>query len=176
MVTNLICNPADQACEHASIDDFRRVYSDHVGSLYQLAFLLTGNRDDAEQCFVAALHETVYEKSVPKASVRFRAKRAIVEQAIRVLKPRPEKKTKGRLPLRTPSDTDYLQTLSGRRAVIHRVLSLCVFERFVFVLCLLERHSVEQCARLLNCCIEDVISGRMRALVQVAFSGAVVEF
>ncbi len=175
-MSNLVLHPEDQECEHASSDDFRRVFIDHVGSLYHLSFLLMGNRHDAERCFVAAVHETVNEKSVPKHSVRSRAKRAIVEQAIRVLNPRPEKKSKRQLPLRTPSDTDYLQTLSGRRAVIHRVLSLCVFERFVFVLCLLERHSVEQCARLLNCCIEDVIRGRTRALVQIAFSGAAVDF
>lgn len=157
--------------DHASPDDVRRVFVEHVSSLYKLSFLLTGNRDDAEQCFVAAVDETVEATRVPKHSIRSRAKRAIVRQAVRVLKPRPQERSDGRLALGNISDRDYLETLSGRHAVIHRVLSLRVFERFVFVLCLLERHSVEECAQLLNCNVQEVLEGRMRALVQIASSG-----
>ena len=160
-----------RADEHASADDVRSVFVEHVSSLYKLSFLLTGNRDDAERCFVAAIDDTVegIRVRVPKHSVRSRAKRAIVQQAVRVLKPRPEEKSDGMPVLGTISDRDYLP--SGRQAVIHRVLSLRVFERFVFVLCLLERHSVEECAQLLNCDVQEVLGGRMRALVSIASSG-----
>lgn len=158
------------ADEHASPEDFRRVFTEHVSSLYKLSFLLTCNRDDAERCLVAAVDETVEATRVPKHSIRSRAKRAIVQQAVRVLKPRPEEQSDGRLLLGNISDRDYLETFSGRQA-IRRVLSLRVFERFVFVLCLLERHSVEECAQLLNCDVPEVLEGRMRALVKIASSG-----
>ena len=159
------------ADEHASPDDVRRVFVDHVSSLYKLSFLLTGNRQDAERCFVAALDETVdgIRVRVPRHSVRSRAKRSIVQQAVRVLKPRPQEKSDGAPVLGGISDSNYLS--SGRQAVIHRVLSLRVFERFVFVLCLLERHTVEECAELLDCDVQEVLGGRMRALVSIASSG-----
>ena len=168
--------PDRWANDHASPDDVRRVFVEHVSSLYKLSFLLTGNRDDAERCFMAAIDDTfdVIRVRIPRHSVQSRAKRAIVEQAVRVLKPRPQQKSNGTSILSNISDRDYLS--SGRQAVIHRVLSLRVFERFVFVLCLLERHTVEECAELLDCNVQEVLGGRMRALVSIATSGTGVGY
>lgn len=160
-----------QADAHACPDDFRSVFTEHVTSLYKLSFLLTGNRDDAERCFVAALDEAIAATGVPKHSVRSRAKRAIVQEAVDVMKPLLEEQPDGGIVWGHIPDRDYLEAFSGRQTVIRRVLSLQVFERFVFVLCVLERHSVEECARLLNCDIREVLEGRTRALVSIASSG-----
>lgn len=159
------------ADEHACPDDVRRVFVEHVNSLYKLSFLLTGNRDDAERCFMAAVDDTFegIRVRVPKHAIRSRAKRAIVEQAVRALKPRPHEKLERVSVPGNLRDRAYLS--SGRQAVINRVLSLRVFERFVFVLCLLERQTVEECAQLLNCDVQEVLGGRMRALVSIV-SGA----
>ncbi len=158
--------------EHACPEDFRRVFTEQGSSLYKLSLLLMGNRADAEQCFVAAFHQTVEVTGVPKHAIRSRAKLAIVQQAVHASKPRLERKLGGRLLSCNVLARDYLETLSGPQTLIRRVLSLRVFERFVFVLCLLERHSVEDCAVLLSCDVQDVLEGRTRALVGIASSGA----
>ena len=157
--------------EDACPEDFRRIFTEHVSSLYKLSFLLTANRVDAERCFVAAFDDMNEVTSISKHSVGSRAKRAIVQQAVQALKPQLEKPGAGvqwgRIPAR-----DYLETFAGPRTLIRRVLSLRVFERFVFVLCLLERYSVKDCALLLGCDVQDVVEGRTRALVGIASGGA----
>ena len=38
---------------YASNDDFCRIFNEETDSLYQLSFLLTADRDKAQQCFVS---------------------------------------------------------------------------------------------------------------------------
>lgn len=40
-----------RATPYASSDDFRKVFDEHMNSLYLLAFLLTADEGKAEQCF-----------------------------------------------------------------------------------------------------------------------------
>ena len=44
---------------YASSDDFRRVFDEDMNSLYLLSFLLTADREKAEQCFVSGLEDAV---------------------------------------------------------------------------------------------------------------------
>ena len=162
----------DRGDEYACPDDFQHVFTERITSLYKLSFLLTGNRVDAERCFVAAFDDMIELTSVPKHSVRSRAKRSIVEKAVYALKPRLEEKPDGSLLWRDIPARDYVETFTGPKTVIRRVLSLRTFERFVFVLCLLERYSVEECAVFLGCDVRDVVEGRTRALIRIASSGA----
>jgi hypothetical protein len=52
------------------------------------------------------------------------------------------------------------------------VLALEPFERFVYVLTVLERYSEHECSVLLGCARRDVIAARVRALQQL---GAAME-
>ena len=46
---------------YASCEDFRRIFEKDLHGLYQLAFLLTGDHQKAERCFVAGLEDCVKE-------------------------------------------------------------------------------------------------------------------
>jgi hypothetical protein len=50
------------------------------------------------------------------------------------------------------------------------VAELPAFERFVFVISVLERYSDQECSLLLNCTRGDVIAARTRALQQISTS------
>lgn len=45
--------------EYTTIDDVRKLFTEDMNDLYLLAFLLTGNRGNAERCFVAGLADCV---------------------------------------------------------------------------------------------------------------------
>ena len=51
---------------------------------------------------------------------------------------------------------------------LYRVLALENFERFVFVISVLERYSDQECALLLGCSIQDIRETRVRALEHIA--------
>ncbi len=55
-------------------------------------------------------------------------------------------------------------------AAIASILGLEDFERFVFVLSVLESYSDQDCSVLLSCSRQDVREGRMRAVQHVAES------
>src|SRR5260370_22453185 len=59
-----------------------------MNGLYQLSFLLTGDHQTAERCFVAGIEDCVKENRVFREWARAWAKRVIVEKAIRELHPR----------------------------------------------------------------------------------------
>jgi len=44
---------------YATSDDFQRIFSEKMNSLYWLALLLTADAGKAEQCFVAGIGDSV---------------------------------------------------------------------------------------------------------------------
>ena len=44
---------------YASSTDFRQVFDEDMKALYLLSFLLTADREKAEQCFVSGLEDAV---------------------------------------------------------------------------------------------------------------------
>jgi DNA-directed RNA polymerase specialized sigma24 family protein len=53
---------------------------------------------------------------------------------------------------------------------MNAVLRLADFERFVFVMSVLEHHSEHDCALLLGCSATEIREGRTRALKELADS------
>ena len=60
-----------------------------MNSLYLLSFLLTADREKAEQCFVSGLEDAVEGNPVFKEWARSWARRVIILNAVRVINPRP---------------------------------------------------------------------------------------
>jgi DNA-directed RNA polymerase specialized sigma24 family protein len=146
---------------YASSGDFRRIFHVERDGLYRLSFLLTADREKAQQCFVSGLEDSAKENSVFKDWARSWARRAIIQCAVRVINPRP---TKGNAPSGfNRSD----KTLAGEPAEIPAVLELSPFERFVFVMSVLEHYSEHECSLLLGCSRRDVMAARIRALQQL---------
>jgi DNA-directed RNA polymerase specialized sigma24 family protein len=153
------------AAEYATSDDFRKLFTDGMAGLYLLSYLLTGNLEKAEQCFVAGIEDVAKSNSVFKEWARSWARRAIVQNATRMMAPRPNHAA---WTIGSPELKDKLQGTQEQDPKIATVLALEDFERFVFVLSVLERYSDRDCSFLLTCSQEDVRTARIRALQQIS--------
>src|SRR5690349_15572071 len=164
-----IKDPKDETDRYASREDFRRIFTEDLDELYQLSFLLTRDPQKAEQCFVGGLEDCVAGNSVFREWARSWAKRTIVQNAIRELKPRPSQSNS---PLSGAifSDMNQHSRGPGGHFDLNAVLGLEDFERFVFVMSVLEHYSEHDCALLLGCSSRDIREGRTRALKELADS------
>src|SRR6267154_1854379 len=75
---------------YASKADFGQIFHEDMNELYLLSFLLTGDREKAEQCFVFGLEDAVEGSPVFKEWARSWARRAIIQNAVRLVNPRPD--------------------------------------------------------------------------------------
>jgi hypothetical protein len=144
---------------YASSGDLRRVFHEETDSLYRLSFLLTADREKAEQCFVSGFEDSVNGSPVFKEWARSWARRTIIQNAVRLINPHP---TEEHAP---PSLNSDGKSLAGEEVEIAAVLELGPFERFVYVISVLERYSDQDCSVLLGCAQRDVIAARIRALL-----------
>jgi DNA-directed RNA polymerase specialized sigma24 family protein len=152
---------------YASSDDFRQVFDEHMNSLYLLAFLLTADQQKAEQCFVSGLEDAVEGSPVFKEWAHSWARRVVILNAVRVLSPR-RVDGNGRGPSGSDSvDNDGNALPIAPQAQIASVLELEPFERFVYVITVLERYSDQECSVLLGCTRRDVLAARVRALKEM---------
>jgi hypothetical protein len=158
----------EKASRYASREDFRRIFSDDMHGLYQLSLLLVCDPEKAERCFVGGFEDCVAGNSVFREWVRTWAKRVIIQNAIRELSPRPRPS----YPLSPTifADIDQLSSGAGKYFEIDAVLGLEDYERFVFVMCVLEHYSEHDCALLLGCSVPQVREARTRALKELADS------
>ena len=149
---------------YASSADFRRIFDEDMNGLYLLSFLLTADHEKAEQCFVSGLEDAVDGNPVFKEWARSWARRAIIRNAVRVINPRPVEGSNGSS--FASVNADKTQSVEGQ-AEIAAVLALEPFERFVYVMTVLERYSDHECSVLLGCARRDVLAARTRALRQM---------
>jgi DNA-directed RNA polymerase specialized sigma24 family protein len=138
--------------------------TEEMHRLYLFSFLLTADNDVAEQCYVCGLGECVEGISVFMEWARSWARRTILKHAIRMIMPAPEH-----------VDNLSLMSLkreatSGKNSLFAAIVALSAFERFVFVMSVLEKHSDEDCSMLLGCSRRDVIIARELALKRLANS------
>jgi hypothetical protein len=149
---------------YATCEDFLRIFDDDMQGLYQLSHLLTGDRQKAERCFVAGMEDCAKENRVFREWARTWAKRVIVQNAIRELQPRPSHPDRcSVLPTSFSQKTGPIELLD-----VETVLGLGDFERFVFVLCVLERYREHDCALLLSCSASEVREARTQAIQKLA--------
>jgi DNA-directed RNA polymerase specialized sigma24 family protein len=154
---------------YASHEDFHTIFNEDLKELYQLSFLLTRNPAKAERCLVSGLEDCVSGNRVFREWASSWAQRTIVQNAIRELKPRP---SRSNTPLSGAMFSDmgeYSRGL-GEHFEIDAVLRLADFDRFVFVMSVLEHYSEHDCALLLGCSARGIREGRTRALKELADS------
>jgi DNA-directed RNA polymerase specialized sigma24 family protein len=157
---------------YATREEFRNIFDEDMNSLYQLSFLLTGDHQKAERCFVAGIEDCATESRVFREWARAWAKRVIVENAIREPHPRRSHSNSSGVLRAVPSHNQQSNGPIGHFDV-DAVLGLADFERFVFVLCVLERYGEHECALLLGCSASEVRDARTRAIEELASSGEV---
>src|ERR1700736_6445445 len=113
---------------YADSDDFQRIFDADMNSLYLLAFLLTADHEKAEQCFVSGLEDAVEGNPVFKEWARSWARRAIIQNAVRVINRRP---VEGSGRSSSASVNSNGKTLPAEQQVeIAALLGLEPFERF----------------------------------------------
>jgi hypothetical protein len=149
---------------YASRDDFRRIFEADMNALYLLSLLLTADHEKAERCFVSGLEDAVEGNPVFKEWARSWARRAIILNAVRVINPRPTDEN-GRSSSATVSNK--AKTSPVEQIEIASVLALEPFERFVYVMTVLEGYSDQDCSLLLGCTRRDVVAARTRAFGQI---------
>jgi hypothetical protein len=159
----------ERATPCPTVADFLRAFNEEMHSLYLLSFLLTADHDKAEQCLVFAMGECVEEIGVFMDWARSWTRAAVVKHAIQMIKPAPE-------------HTDYVSFTSLKRSATPTennpfagILLLDAFERFIFVMSILEEQSDEECAILLSCSRYDVMMARLLALRRQSITDALTE-
>jgi hypothetical protein len=166
MMTLALQTPTVPATPYAIGSDFCRIFNTQMSGLYQLSFLLTANPAIAEQCFVSGLEDCAGANRIFKEWAASWARRAIVQNAIRLIQPKQQQN----VPV-TPSVPNHGLEASSYPALLTEVLQLTVFERFVFVMSVLERHSDQDCKTMLRCSRRDIVRARAQALLKMASCG-----
>lgn len=143
---------------YATRADFCRIFQDDVNRLYLLSFLLTGDEATAERCFVGGLRMSREGTPVFKEWAEFWARRSIILNAIRMIRPRLTDESE------SPASDRGVDPAMTEPAEIADIVELPAFERFAFVMSVLERYSDHECSLLLACTRRDVTEARTRAL------------
>jgi DNA-directed RNA polymerase specialized sigma24 family protein len=147
--------------EYATHSDFCAIFIEHVQRLYLLALLLTGDHPTAEECFVAAFELAAEKGCVFKDSATSWSRRSVIKSAIRIASPAPSLESRPHL----VGNHSELKIRSG--ASLEGVQALPPFDRFVFVMSLLEGYSDRECSVLLSCAMTDILPARIRAMQQL---------
>ena len=151
---------------YATTEDFRKIFDEDLDRLYQLSFLLTGDRQKAENCLVAGVEVCADENRVFSEWVRAWTIRVVVENAIRELMPRPTSSNLSSLPpLRTRESTSPTGYFDA-----DALLGLADFDRFVFVLRVLEGYPENECALLLGssrCQVREACTSAIKKLARI---------
>lgn len=155
-------NPRQQVNEYATQNDFQKIFSEDMAGLHLLAFLLTADSRVAEQVFVAGLEDSIHGNPVFRQWARSWSQRAIIKRAIKAVAPSASERQGVAVPVHPQTGKPELDLL------VQAVAKLGTFERFVFVLSVLEGYSVSECATLLACTLRDVVSARAEALKEMA--------
>jgi hypothetical protein len=151
----------ERSTEYASCKDFQKIFAEDMAGLHQLAFLLTADHAKAEQCFVAGLDESIRGNPVFRQWARAWSKRAIIRNAIKMIAPAP--------PQPSANGSRPAASLNGSsQNIAANVVSWEPFERFVFVMAVLEGYSLRECSTLLGCQVQDVITAKTLSLQRLA--------
>jgi DNA-directed RNA polymerase specialized sigma24 family protein len=160
---------------YASGADFCRIFKEDMNRLYLLSFLLTVDHTTAEKCFVQGLEDAQKGNPVFKGWAQSWARRTIVGNAIRMMHPRPELATvhhpaaAGLEPLPSGGSAEAM-TAARAETFTHEVaaiIALPPFQRFAFVMSVLEGYSNREAALLLDCSVTELVAARTHALQQI---------
>lgn len=158
-------------CEYARKEEFVNVFECERVGLQRLAVLLTANREAAKRCLIGAFRECIASSSVSKEWVLRWTRRMVIRNAISlVMGP-------GGQSIVNTNDDAYNGLIAflsddalGAIATPESILDLPEFERFVFIICVLERYSIHDCALLLSKSPREVDEVRHRVGNQVGQS------
>lgn len=149
----------------ATAQDFCAVFREEVEALYVLSLLITGEHEKAERSFLAAFADCLQTVHVLREWAGFWAKRTTIQCAIRILRPHLGVPNS---PIQNDVPRTIFQMSTLREPNLEQILELPDLERLVLVLTVLEGYSERDCARLIGCSLQQILSARSRVLEQIA--------
>lgn len=161
----------ERSTTYATGTDFCRIFKVDMKSLYSLSLMLAADPVKAEQLFVSGLDDCSAGNPVFKEWARSWARRTIVKNAVRLIGPVPVYANGVSKTVVSKGDTNRM--LTELSAEISSVLDLNSFDRFAFILSVLEGYSDQDSALLLGCTRQALIAARVRAEQEIARSVAV---
>ena len=153
---------------YATTDDFQGLFAREMTDLFRLSLQLTADAEKAETCLVLAMRECFANGAVAKEWALIWTRRTIIRNAICLVF-----STENGLPNDPHSDVGpdfHLQACGYRLEALRNsltILALPDFDRLVFVICVLERYSILDCALLLKKSPQAVNDARLRAITQL---------
>jgi len=159
---------------YATSTDFCRIFESDMNRLYLLAFLLTTDHATAEKCFVLGLEDSKNGNLVFKDWAQSWARRSIIANAIRMIHPRPQLATvdhqsvneSGRGEHAGTGDAAVVTHLETFSEEVMAIIALPAFQRFAFVMSVLEGYSNREASLLLDCSVFELVAARTHALQQ----------
>jgi hypothetical protein len=149
--------------QYATSEDFCRIFENDMDRLYLLSLLLTADPELAERCFVRGLEDSKGGNPVFREWARSWARRAIIVNAIRMIGPRPGNP-------RLAAEGSTHKEIPGLPEEFATVVDLPEFERFVFVISVLEGYPARDSRLLLNCSNFDIAEARSQAMQRLGSS------
>jgi hypothetical protein len=150
-------------------EDFRKLFTKDTNGLHLLSFLLTADHEKAERCFLAGLDECVDGDSVFQEWAHSWTRRMIVRNAVQMIARHPGAARSTPCKFCSAGKSD-LPEIALEGDPFTRVLALQDFERFVYVLSVLEGYSIQDCAGLLGTSQQTVEGARICALKHIGQS------
>jgi DNA-directed RNA polymerase specialized sigma24 family protein len=151
----------ERATEYATCKDFQQIFDEEMPGLHLLAYLLTADETQAEQCFVAGLDDSIHGNPVFKQWARAWSKRAIIQNAIKAISP---------AKMRAVQEQPATPKSGSMPPLVAMVMQWPAFERFVFVMAVLEGYSTRECAAMLGCSDQEIIATKSGVLARLAAS------
>ena len=154
MIISVLPISDDPLHEYTGAAGCAEIFIDQMNGLYLLAFLVTADMQITDKCFSKALDEYLHNSCGFMDWAKHDGRRAVLRHAVQIIQPVPKRASGGA----------FLRNALTLRSAGHQpfaaISSLCAFERFVFVMSVIEDLSEAECAALLNCSVEDVTVGR----------------
>src|SRR5436305_13913288 len=151
----------ERSRQYAVNSDFCAIFHQQTDRLYLLAYLLTGTPERAEECLVGSVGDCIEGNPVFKNWANAWSVRTIIKQAIRMIAPLPQQASV------QPLAASGLELAPEAAAMMAAISQLSSFERFAFVMSVLEGLSDRHCAALVNCAPSALANARLRALQQI---------
>jgi len=158
---------ARETINYATAEDFQELFIDRTDSLYLFSFLLTAHPEKVERCFVPGIEDGAKGNRVFQEWARSWARRVIIRNAIREMSCAVDIASRASPRFAAGDDYDEL-ALPEQLRPFARILCLPAFERFVFVLSVLDGYSDRECSLLLGVPMLDIQQTRKQVVLRMA--------
>ena len=149
---------------YATAEDFEQLFAKETIDLLRLSLHLTADAEKAETCVILAMRDCLFRSRVSKDRVHIWARRMVIRNAVRlILGTQNDNVDDSGLEFQLQPSDGPLEELRESVAI----LTLPDLDRLSFVICILERYSILDCALLLRKTPQKVHEAILRAADQV---------